>query len=74
MLFRQLFDSLSSTYSYLLADEATGEAVIIAVVRDEELVDELPEDPHDIRMGWALTPGKGLVRLGSDDRAEQHTP
>ncbi|MGW5340105.1 5-formyltetrahydrofolate cyclo-ligase [Rhodococcus pyridinivorans] len=53
---------------------ASPEAVIIAVVRDEELVDELPEDPHDIRMGWALTPGKGLVRLGSGDRAEQHTP
>ncbi|UYP19834.1 5-formyltetrahydrofolate cyclo-ligase [Rhodococcus sp. Z13] len=49
------------------------DAAIIAVVRDDELVDELPEDPHDVRMGWALTPGKGLVRLGSDDRAEQHT-
>ncbi len=34
---------------------------------------ELPEDPHDIRMGWALTPGKGLVRLGAGNRAEQHT-
>ncbi|MEU5843542.1 5-formyltetrahydrofolate cyclo-ligase [Rhodococcus sp. NPDC047139] len=51
---------------------AAPTAALIAVVRDDELVDELPEDPHDIRMGWALTPGKGLVRLGSDDRAEQH--
>jgi sulfur dioxygenase len=46
MLFRQLFDSLSSTYSYLLADEATGEAVIIdpvveQVERDTALIHEL---------------------------------
>ncbi len=46
MLFRQLFDSLSSTYSYLLADEATGEAVIIdpvleQVERDSGLIHEL---------------------------------
>ncbi len=52
---------------------ASPDARIIAVVRDDELVTELPEDPHDIRMGWALTPGKGLVRLGTANRAEQHT-
>jgi len=38
-------------------------APLIAVVRDEELVDELPVEPHDIRMTAALTPGRGLVRL-----------
>ncbi|MDV2476552.1 5-formyltetrahydrofolate cyclo-ligase [Rhodococcus zopfii] len=43
-----------------LADPA---ARLIAVVRDEELVDELPEDPHDIRMTHALTPGGGLTAL-----------
>ncbi|MEE2059757.1 5-formyltetrahydrofolate cyclo-ligase [Rhodococcus artemisiae] len=53
---------------------AAPDARIVAVVRDDELVDELPEDPHDIRMGWALTPGSGLVRLGSDEGAEQHRP
>lgn len=52
---------------------ASPAARIVAVVRDAELVTELPEDPHDIRMGWALTPGKGLVRLGTPNRAEQHT-
>ena len=52
---------------------ASPDARIVAVVRDDELVAELPEDPHDIRMGWALTPGKGLVRLGTENRAEQHT-
>lgn len=46
MLFRQLFDLASSTYTYLLADEATREAVIIDPVidqldRDTQLVREL---------------------------------
>jgi sulfur dioxygenase len=35
MFFRQLFDSLSSTYSYLLADRASREAVIIDPVIDQ---------------------------------------
>ncbi|WP_280268231.1 5-formyltetrahydrofolate cyclo-ligase [Nocardia wallacei] len=39
-------------------------AALIAIVRDDELVRRLPEEPHDRRMGWALTPGGGLVRLG----------
>jgi sulfur dioxygenase len=34
MLFRQLFHRSSSTYTYLLADEATREAVLIDPVRD----------------------------------------
>ena len=29
MIFRQLFDRKSSSYSYLLADEQTGEALVI---------------------------------------------
>jgi glyoxylase-like metal-dependent hydrolase (beta-lactamase superfamily II) len=29
MLFRQLFEPQSSTYTYLLADEASGEAILI---------------------------------------------
>ncbi len=38
---------------------AASDARLITVVRDEELVSELPEDPHDVRMGWALTPRLG---------------
>jgi 5-formyltetrahydrofolate cyclo-ligase len=38
-------------------------ARLVAVVRDEELVDELPAEPHDIAMTHALTPGLGLVAL-----------
>lgn len=34
---------------------------VVAVVRDEELVDVLPAEPHDVRMTAALTPGAGLV-------------
>lgn len=46
MLFRQLFDQTSSTYSYLLADEASKEAVLIDCVyeqyeRDLALISEL---------------------------------
>lgn len=46
MLFRQLFDRESCTYTYLLADEATKEAILIDPVRelidrDIALLDEL---------------------------------
>ncbi|XP_029928474.1 persulfide dioxygenase ETHE1, mitochondrial [Myripristis murdjan] len=46
LLFRQLFESASSTYTYLLADTQTKEAIIIDPVletldRDLKLVDEL---------------------------------
>ncbi|MCB9682666.1 MAG: MBL fold metallo-hydrolase [Alphaproteobacteria bacterium] len=46
MLFRQLFDPETSTYTYLLADETTREAVLIDPVReqfdrDRQLLDEL---------------------------------
>jgi 5-formyltetrahydrofolate cyclo-ligase len=37
---------------------------LIAVVRDEELLDALPHEPHDVPMTHALTPGRGLVELG----------
>lgn len=46
MLFRQLFDQDTSTYTYLLADEASREAIIIDPVleqleRDSTLIEEL---------------------------------
>ncbi|MGE2729681.1 5-formyltetrahydrofolate cyclo-ligase [Mycolicibacterium vaccae] len=43
-----------------LADPA---ARLVAVVRDDELVDELPVEDHDVPMTHALTPGRGLVAL-----------
>lgn len=47
--------------SLALADPA---ARLVAVVRDDELVDRLPADPHDVKMSHALTPERGLVALG----------
>ncbi len=46
MLFRQLFDSQTSTYTYLIADEHTKEAVLVdsvleQVERDYKLIEEL---------------------------------
>jgi 5-formyltetrahydrofolate cyclo-ligase len=38
-------------------------ARLIAVVRDDELVDWLPGADHDVPMTDALTPGRGLVAL-----------
>ncbi|MFC8045937.1 5-formyltetrahydrofolate cyclo-ligase [Nocardia sp. NPDC057353] len=46
-------------------DLAAPGARLIAVVRDAELVPVLPEEPHDHRVGWALTPAAGLTRLAA---------
>ncbi|HKN96374.1 MAG TPA: 5-formyltetrahydrofolate cyclo-ligase [Pseudonocardiaceae bacterium] len=37
---------------------------LVAVVRDDEIVDELPNESHDVPMTAALTPAGGLLRLG----------
>jgi 5-formyltetrahydrofolate cyclo-ligase len=39
-------------------------ARLVAVVRDDELVDEIPAEAHDVPMTHALTPRRGLVQLG----------
>ena len=54
MLFRQLFDQQSSTYTYLLADEASREALLIDPVfeqarRDVALIEEL-----GLNLKWTL--------------------
>ncbi|HEX3431575.1 MAG TPA: MBL fold metallo-hydrolase [Rhizomicrobium sp.] len=54
MIFRQLFDPPSSTYTYLLADESTREAVLIDPVfeqarRDAALVNEL-----GLKLRWTV--------------------
>jgi glyoxylase-like metal-dependent hydrolase (beta-lactamase superfamily II)/rhodanese-related sulfurtransferase len=54
MIFRQLFDPQSSTYTYLLADSATREAVLIDPVfeharRDAALIEEL-----GLKLLWTL--------------------
>ena len=54
LVFRQLFDPSSSTYTHLLADRTSGEAVIVDPVfeqvrRDAALIAEL-----DLRLVYAL--------------------
>ena len=54
MIFRQLFDPSSSTYTYLIGDRPGGEAVIVDPVfeqmrRDAALVEEL-----GLRLAWSL--------------------
>lgn len=43
---------------------AAADARLVAVVRDDELLDAIPAEPHDVPMTHALTPGRGLIRLG----------
>ncbi|MGH3580223.1 MAG: 5-formyltetrahydrofolate cyclo-ligase, partial [Mycobacterium sp.] len=42
---------------------ADPDARLIAVVRDDELLDEVPAEPHDVAMTHMLTPGLGVVAL-----------
>jgi len=42
---------------------ARRDVPLVAVVRDVELVDELPSEPHDIRMTAVLTPAGGFRPL-----------
>jgi 5-formyltetrahydrofolate cyclo-ligase len=46
-------------------------AWLIAMVRDEELVDELPAAPHDVPMTHALTPGRGVIELSLNSRTRE---
>ena len=39
-------------------------AALVAVVRDDEILERLPAEPHDVPMTHALTPRRGLVELG----------
>jgi len=39
-------------------------ARLVAVVREVEVLTQLPHEAHDIAVGWALTPA-GLIRLGA---------
>jgi 5-formyltetrahydrofolate cyclo-ligase len=48
-------------YDRALAD--VDPSVVVAVVFDEEVVDELPVEPHDRPVGAVLTPFAGLRRL-----------
>jgi 5-formyltetrahydrofolate cyclo-ligase len=36
---------------------------LVAVVRDQEVFQMLPREPHDVPMGAAITPNRGLIRF-----------
>ena len=42
---------------------ADRRARLVAMVRDDEVLDALPGEPHDVPMTHALTPGRGLIAL-----------
>ncbi|OFJ55722.1 5-formyltetrahydrofolate cyclo-ligase [Mycolicibacterium grossiae] len=43
---------------------AAAGARLVAVVRDDEVLDEIPAEPHDVPMTHVVTPGRGLQPLG----------
>ena len=47
---------------------ARARGVVVALLHDGELVERLPEDPHDVRVDAAATPVAGLVRLSAKMR------
>jgi 5-formyltetrahydrofolate cyclo-ligase len=42
---------------------ASNGTELVAVVRDQEIFEELPSEPHDVRMTAVLTPNRGLLRF-----------
>jgi 5-formyltetrahydrofolate cyclo-ligase len=43
---------------------ARADAALIAVLRDDELLDRLPDEPHDVRMTATMTPRVGIRTIG----------
>jgi len=54
MIFRQLFDHESSTYTYLIGDEQTRTALLIDAVREQAERDLRLLDELDLRLAYAL--------------------
>ncbi len=54
MLFRQLFDKDTATYTYLLADQDTREAVLIDPVREQLTRDIKLLEELDLKLVWVL--------------------
>lgn len=74
MLFRQLFDRESSTYTYLLADEATREALLIDTVGDPgQLYDSIAGRLFDLPDATLVFPahdyrGRTVTTIGEEKR------
>ncbi|MGH3738465.1 MAG: 5-formyltetrahydrofolate cyclo-ligase [Micromonosporaceae bacterium] len=50
------------SYDRALARVPAGVPVVVPLY-DDELVDRLPAEPHDVRVSAVVTPSRGLVRL-----------
>ena len=44
-------------------DGRDPQALLVAMVRDVEFVDELPAEPHDVPMTHVITPRRGVTAL-----------
>jgi 5-formyltetrahydrofolate cyclo-ligase len=51
-----------------LADPAVQ---LVAVVRDDELLEHIPAEPHDVPMTHALTPQRGLITLNEESKPRE---
>ncbi|MFC5994288.1 5-formyltetrahydrofolate cyclo-ligase [Pseudonocardia hispaniensis] len=45
---------------------ARADVVVAAMLHDDELVDELPTEPHDVRVSAVVRPATGVTLLGRD--------
>src|SRR5258707_7394880 len=54
MIFRQLFDQQSSTYTYLLADQASREAVLIDPLSEQARRDAALLEELGLKLAWTL--------------------
>jgi sulfur dioxygenase len=54
MIFRQLFDPQSSTYTYLLADDASRQAILIDPVFEQEKRDAALVEELGLKLIWTL--------------------
>ena len=48
-----------------LAAQASPSTVLVALVGDDELVEDLPVEPHDVRVHAVWRPSSGLLRTGA---------
>ena len=75
MIFRQLFEPLSSTYTYLLGCEETGQAVlidpvIVSLERDLDLVQQL-----GLKLAYSVdTQDRKSTRLNSSHIQKSRMP
>ena len=64
MIFRQLFDPQSSTYTYLLADPGTREAILVDPVFEHALVVVCRSGARSAQ-ATVLLKGKGIAKVAN---------